>query len=301
MTEATENELYQFTHASTSYVLKCYKVSGNYNSSRIKEHAEYESAFAELLSDSEVQTTRLIKSKAEEKVTTVNEIPAILYTYEEGRIFKYPDPLFPIIEATQVLSELHKLQLTRPLQLSEAFSFDDVFNIWHSEFYRFMYEMANRDREISKAFSKLKKIYKDLKKLYRKIKTNKKIPWLHNHGDVTPRNFVIRDNTAILIDFQNAFYGPRILDIIDGAYEFSFGGKPPGQDDFGRFDEFINTYKSHTKLTQDELSLLDDSIQVCGVIKFIKEVRMIKDSTDKNNLRRLRALSVSKFLINRYL
>jgi len=301
MTEATENELYKLTFNNKDYVLKVYKVSGNYNSKRISEHADYEAELVANLSDTNVKLANIFPDKNDTYVNTINGYPAILYSYEDGRIYKYPDPNFPIVEATQVLANLHNLQISKPFKLNHSFSFDDVFNIWHSEFYRFMYEMADRDKDISQAFSKLKKMYNELKGLYQNIKTDKNIPWLHNHGDVTPRNFVIRDNSAILIDFQNAFFGPRLLDVIDGAYEFSFGGKPPGKDDFNRFDEFINTYKSKTDLTNDELSILDDTIKVCGVIKFIKEVRMIKESKKQNNLRRLRALSVSKFLINRFL
>ncbi len=89
------------------------------------------SSFVEAITDSSVKLAHLIPAKDNQLVTDVNQLPAILYSYEEGQIFKYPNPTFPIIEATQVLAELHKFQLSKPLQLSEEFSFDDVFNIWH--------------------------------------------------------------------------------------------------------------------------------------------------------------------------
>lgn len=298
MKEATENELYHFDADKNTYVLKCYKVSGNYNSSRILEHAEYEAGFVSLI-EKHIDTAHLVKDNSNHSLIDFNGTPAILYTYEPGRIYKYPDPLFPIDEATRVLAELHKLQFDQELSLPKNFSYDDVYQIWYPEFNRFLKETLN-DGELAHDFSKLKEIYKNMAYYYKNVTENKKIPWIHNHGDVTPRNFIIRDAKAILIDFQNAFFGPRILDIIDGAYEFSFGGKPPGKDDFRRFDEFINTYQKYSPLKDEEKKVLKDAVVVSGIIKFLKEVRMIKGSTNKKNSRRLRALSVSQFLLDYY-
>ncbi|MFK5895235.1 MAG: phosphotransferase [Pseudomonadota bacterium] len=304
MMAATENNLYQFNHLNQPYILKCYKVSGNYSSKRLMEHAEYEQILIECLSASHVKTAKLIKNTQGKGVICIGKYPAILYTFVPGRIFKYPDPIYPIKEATEALAIFHDEQLSKPLlstkALTQAFSFDDVFDIWHPVFYRFMDESSS-DKELLSAFNKLENIYQKHKKLYKQITENPHILNLHNHGDVTPRNFVITDGYAVLIDFQNAFYGPRLLDVVDGAYEFSFGGKSPGRDDFNRFGQFIDKYQSYSPFSKTELALLDDTIKVCGVIKFIKEVRMIKGSAKQNNLRRLRALSVSQFLITEYL
>jgi len=297
---ATENELYYLSDNNRSYVLKCYKVSGNYKSSQLLQHAKYETDLIDALSQCKANTPALIRSKDNYGVINIGDTPAILYTYALGRIFKTPDPAYPIAEATQALAIFHTEQMLKPLNLNQRFKFYDVYKIWHPEFYRFMKESA-ADEELSLAFTELKTIYINLHQFHNKIESNKQIPYLHNHGDVTPRNFVISQNKASLIDFQNSFYGPRLFDVIDGAYEFSFGGKPPAKNDFSRFDQFIKSYKINSLLLESELNVLDDMIKVVGIIKFIKETRMIKSSTNKNNLRRLRALSISEFLIERYL
>ncbi len=280
-------------------MLKVYKVSGNYKSRRLLEHTEYEAAFIKKLMHADLKLAHIRANQQNKQVVLLDKFPVVLYHFEQGRIFKYPNPQYPISQATQTLSQLHQIQLNQAFKLSQAFSFDDVFNLWYPEFYRFKAEVK-LDVALTDDFERLDFVYQQLADLYKKIKSNQLIPCIHNHGDVTPRNFVIENDAAIVIDFQNAFYGPRVLDVIDGAYEFSFGGKPPGVDDFSRFNAFITAYQQHSELNIHELAILNDVIKVCGVIKFVKEVRMIKGATNKNNLRRTRALSLSQFLIKRY-
>ncbi|MBF0275139.1 MAG: phosphotransferase, partial [Nitrospinae bacterium] len=299
LTEATENDIYRFSLKDKRYILKCYKVSGNYSSSRLIEHAHYETDFISAINKTNILTAELLKTKSGNAVVEINGFAAILYSYVEGRIYKYPDPQFPILEAVEVLSNLHRWQLKQELTLAKNFSFDEVMDIWFKEYERFAKELAY-DEELTDVFNRLRPMHKGLKSAYKRLKTLKGIPWIHTHGDVTPRNFVIKDGKASLIDFQNAFYGPRLIDVIDGAYEFSFGGKHPGKDDFSRFDVFLENYRIRTALKDVEKKCLDDVTKILGIIKFTKETRMIKGDKKPSNHRRKRALSVAHFLIGRF-
>lgn len=296
---ASENGLYHVHHKQKDYVLKIFKVSGNYSSSRLLEHCQYEAKFITSLIKQGVYTPSIVADAEHQLVSQIKGVPCMLYTLQQGKVYKRPEPDFPIEEATYLLARLHTVQTELPILESSGFSFDDVFNLWFPVFQRFR-QLTQKDAELQHCFNQLEAVYLRLPNYYERIMENTTIPRINNHGDINPRNFVIENHQASIVDFQNAFFGPRLFDIVDGAFEFSFGGKPPAQDDFSRFESFLSQYQIHSPLSYEEINLLDDVIKCYGIIKFIKEVRMIKGSDNPHNLRRIRALNLAEFLIDRY-
>lgn len=104
-------------------------------------------------------------------------------------------------------------------------------------------------------------------------------------------------SNTLLFDFNNAFYGPRLVDLIDGAFEFSLAEKYIHLADFARFDALIGHYTAHAPLTADETATLAQWIEWIGVIKFTKEVRVLLQRNGSDDLRRRRALAIAGHLL----
>ncbi len=292
---ATENELYGVKSGKLDAVLKVYKVSGNYSSKRMAEHAEYECEIISAAEDRGVPTASVIHTIDGKSVFEIDGHAAVMFRKLNG--IEGGEPDFPVVETAKALARFHEAQINNPINIKSAFSFDQVFDLWRVEFHRFADE-SKHDEKLSESFSKLDKIYNDLEKTYTNLTKKKKIVWLHNHGDVTPRNVFLNDGVTYLFDFQNAFYGPRLFDIVEGGIEFSWGAKDAKYNDFKRFNQFVSCYRKEAKLSVAEERSLEAATKILGIIKFIKEVRMIKGAKDDNNLRRLRALDLAGFLLS---
>ena len=292
----TENELYEVEVNGERAILKVYKVSGNYSSSRLAEHTEYECEVINAIGDRGVPTAPIIRTGDGKNMIEINDDAAVLFKKLEG--IEGGEPNYPVEESAKELALFHQAQMKKPLKIDTEFSFDQVFDLWRVEFHRFRDE-STHDEELSQAFAKLEETYKDIEKIYADLTAKKEIVWLHNHGDMTPRNVILNDGKAYLFDFQNAFYGPRLFDLVEGGIEFSWGSKNAKFNDFQRFDQFVKCYTDETKLSATEKKGLESAIKVLGLIKFVKEVRMIKGAENKNNLRRLRALDLAAFMEKR--
>ncbi|OFX13891.1 MAG: hypothetical protein A2516_06800 [Alphaproteobacteria bacterium RIFOXYD12_FULL_60_8] len=294
---ATENEIYAVDVAGRAEILKVYKVSGNYNSSKLAEHTAYECALVKAVEGQGVAPASVRETKDGRGVFEIDGAPAVLFERLEGEEVAGPET-YPLVETAKALAHFHDVQIKHPLPLSKAFSFDHTFDIWHVEFHRFAKESA-QDAELTECFQRLEPTYGRMKDIYKRMTAQKKIAWVHNHGDVQPRNVIVKDGKPTLFDLQNAFYGPRLFDLMDGAVEFSWGFKNPDHDDFSRFNRFVAAYEEATPLSAAEKKALDDALRIIGTIKFIKEVRMIKGDTNKNNLRRRRGLDLARFMLER--
>jgi len=293
---ATENELYRFQLDNELWVLKLHKVAGNYSSSRLEEHVQYEADILNKLQDRNIVLPRTLKSSTNEDYIMIEANVAMVYSYLQGKLYTYPDPDYPIFAAASALASFHNAQIERDLNIATGFSFDHIFNMWYPQFFRYAKEIKG-DKELSEIYKKLEISYKNLKAIYMGLKNNKALIWLHNHGDLNPRNFIFSEQQSGLFDFQNAFYGPRLFDLVDASIEFCFGGKYVERDDFSRFVQFKSSYIETSKLNEEEELVFDDVVNTLGIIKFIKEVRMIKGAQQEDNLRRLRAMALGQFLL----
>lgn len=292
----TENDLYGALVRGEDAILKVYKVSGNYSSSRLAEHAAYEYALIKAVENGGVATAAVIETTGGNGVFEVEGHPAILFHRLEGQEVVEND--YPTRESAEALARFHAVQMESPVDLSQDFSFDGVFDLWRVEFHRFAGEVTH-DEELTAAFKALEGTYDDLEQIYKTVTGRKDIAWVHNHGDVQPRNVIMKDGTAQLFDFQNAFFGPRLFDLVEGGIEFSWGFKHAKFNNFNHFDRFVEGYVEHSPLSEAEHACLNDAIRILGLIKFIKEVRMIKGATNPDNLRRLRALDLARFMESR--
>ncbi|MDP2829174.1 MAG: phosphotransferase [Sulfuricellaceae bacterium] len=293
MTVSTQNELYRVAAENKNHILKLFKVSGNYNRSRITEHTEYEVKLIKQLQERGVPTAGVIPMQ-EGTVARISGFPALLFERLPGTVCGRPE--YPMDKIGAALAEIHHVQMERPLDLPKSFSFEDICGIWLPTFHDYALKQSH-SAPVAEAFAKLTPIVRMHKRPKDRAALLSRSISVHNHGDVTPKNVIIdADGNVRFFDFNNAFFGPRLADILDGAFEFSLAEKYIDAADFARFDDFIKHYTSHYPLTSSEYKDLSLWIGLMGVIKFTKEVRVLLDS-ESDGLRKRRALAIAEFVL----
>jgi len=295
MKVSTENALYKVFAGEHDYILKLFKVSGNYNSKRIAEHTAYEEQLINRLKARAISTAGVIPV-AQEKDASIEGFSALLFERIPGVVQQRPEYLLEKIGAA--LAKIHRAQMEHPLDLAGNFTFDEICMIWLPQFHKYFGNPAHSP-EIAQAFTGLAPLVERCNPgEYRKVIYGRSTA-VHNHGDVTPKNVIVGEHgEACFFDFNNAFYGPRMADVLDGAFEFSLAEKYIHLADFARFDAFIKHYAAESPLSAEELEDLPKWTALIGVIKFTKEIRVLLERP-KENLRKQRALALAKFILSR--
>lgn len=295
MNVSTRNAVFAVHAADKSCVLKLFKVSGNYRSSRVAEHVAYEEKLVNQLRKRGIPTAEIYPAKAKAD-TTIEGFPTLLFERMPGEAQKRPE--YPMEGICAALAQIHAVQLKRPLNLEKAFSFDDTCMIWLPAFEDYL-KNTKHGPEITQAFAGLAPIATPYFPGETRAALFARSPSVHNHGDVTPKNvFPGKSDRSRFFDFNNAFYGPRMSDIVDGALEFSLAEKYIHLADFSRFERFISHYSENSALTVEEQADLPKWTDLIGIIKFTKEVRVVIERPTEN-LRRKRALAIAEFLLSR--
>lgn len=295
MKVSTENALFKIFTDDDAYILKLFKVSGNYHRSRVAEHTAYEESLIVALKSRGIPTAGVIATRAAAD-TSVEGFPALLFERIPGAVQQRPE--YPLAEVGAALAAIHGVQMEHPLALETRFSFDDTCLIWLPAF-ETQARRPDLEDEIARAFAALAPLAARCFPGENRATWFARSPSVHNHGDVTPKNFIVgAAGEARFFDFNNAFYGPRMADIVDGAFEFSLAEKYIHLADFGRFDALVEHYSAANPLTAAERDDLPAWITLMGVIKFAKEVRVFLERP-KENLRRKRALAIADFVVKR--
>lgn len=298
MKVSTENDIFLVVAGGKDYILKLFKVSGNYHKSHLAGHVGYEQELIEQLRSRNFKTPAVLKSVKGGDMK-IDGFPMLLFERQKGRIEKRPEYL--IEKIAQALAEMHLTQIENPLKISSNFVFDDVCMIWLPVFAQYV-TGGSELKEVARALKVLDPIAEPLHRGENRGPMYLRSPFVHCHGDVAPKNVILdAENGVHFIDFNNAFFGPRIADVLDGAYEFSLAEKYIDLADFDRFDLFMDSYRSVACLSAGELEDLPRWVDLIGIIKFTKELRVAMDPVQKRpvNLRTKRALAIAKFLEDR--
>lgn len=283
----TQNKLYAFSASQQDYVLKLHQVAGNFGWDRIAEHTLYEFDLLTALKTRGLSVPAILSTRG----AIVDGLPAIVFEKISGSIFNQPP--FPLSDIAKTLATFHQAQLGNPLAIPSTFLFEQVWKIWTKSFYKHLKHsslsatLANQQEKLS--------VFAD------RLIANKPeqglfvtSPNLHVHGDVTPRNF-IQGAGIFIFDFNNAYFGPRIVDVLDGAFEFSLSSQQLRIDDF---DSFIERYREFAALDSSEQNFITDWILVVGIIKFAKEIKMIVENNNKSS-RENRALQIADCIFSK--
>lgn len=295
MKVSTENAIFKVFAEEGDYILKLFKVSGNYHRDRVAEHTAYEAQLIAQLKARGIPTAGVIPAR-QTGDANIEGFPALLFERIPGAVQQRPE--YPLAEVGAALAAIHRVQSENPLDLEIGFGFDDTCMIWLPAF-ETQSNQPNLGTEIAQAFAALVPLAARCLPGENRAVWFARSPAVHCHGDVTPKNFIVgQAGEARFFDFNNAFFGPRMADLIDGAFEFSLAEKYIHLADFGRFDALIEHYSAAYPLTAAEKEDLPAWITLIGVIKFAKEVRVMLERP-KENLRRKRALAIADFVVKR--
>lgn len=295
MNVATENALYKVFSGERDYVLKLFKVSGNYKRNRIAEHTVYEEKLITQLKQRGILTAGII-AVSQRKDAAIEGYPALLFERIYGAAQLRPE--YPLDKTCAALAKIHHVQIARPLDLIKDFSFEDICSIWLPLFKVYL-DDSTHNLEIAEALVKFVPSHERCNSAKYRAELYASSPFVHNHGDVTPKNVITdKQGRAIFFDFNNAYYGPRMADVIDGAFEFSLAEQYIHLADFSRFDAFISQYADCDPLTADEIKTLLQWIELIGLIKFTREIRTLLEHP-ADELRKKRALAIAKFVQSR--
>lgn len=293
MAVSTENRLYAVRAESRSWVLKLLKVSGNYRSARVPEHAFYEERLVGQLLARGIPTAAIRGARGGER--TIEGHPALLFERIPGEPRKRPE--YAIERVAAALAHVHAVQMERPLDLDTAFSYDDACMIWLPAFEGYL-ARADLPAEVARAAAALAPVAKAFFPGEARAALFARSHAVHCHGDVTPKNvFSDVPGEARFFDFNNAFFGARMADLADGAFEFALAEKYIHLADFARYDAFVGHYAAASPLSATERDDLGRWRDLVGIIKFAKEVRVMLERP-KENLRRKRALAVAAYLLS---
>ena len=295
MKVSTENAIYKVFAGDNDYILKLFKVSGNYNRSRVAEHTAYEESLINQLKERTIQTAGVIPAR-EGVDSTIENFPALLFERIPGVVQQRPEYFLNSI--CTALAKIHRVQMERPLALPGDFTFDDICLIWLPLFQTYLQD-SRLPQEIAKAFADTAPLAERFSPGEYRAAMYGRSHAVHNHGDVTPKNVIVTEQgESYFFDLNNAFWGPRMVDIVDGAFEFSLAEKYVHLADFNRFDAFIAHYAESNPLSTKERKDLPKWIELIGIIKFIKEVRVLLERPTEE-LRKKRAMAISEFVLSR--
>jgi len=295
MKVSTENAIFKVFADNQSLILKLFKVSGNYSGSRVSEHTVYEEKLVSALKERAIPTAGIIHAPAGID-TTIEGFSALLFERIPGRVEQRPE--YPLDKICSAFAEIHRVQMERPLELDAKFYFDDACMIWLPTFDKYL-NSSQQPPEIAKALADLAPLAARWHPGENRDVLFSRSRIVHCHGDVTPKNVIVGESgEPRFFDFNNAFLGPRMVDVVDGAFEFSLAEKYIHLADFARFDSFIAHYSEHDPLTSEEMQDLPLWISLIGIIKFTKEVRVLLERPHES-LRRKRALAIAEFTLTR--
>jgi len=295
MKVSTENAIYKVFADAHEYIFKLFKVAGNYHRSRVAEHTIYEAELITQLIERGIPTAKVMHPAAGAD-SSVESLPALLFERIPGVVQQRPE--YPLDRICAALADIHRVQVEQPLLLTPEFHFDDACMIWLPLFDDYLNNRSH-DPEISQVFNALAPLAAPCHPGENRTNWFARSAAVHNHGDVTPKNVIATDSgPARFFDFNNAFFGPRMADLIDGAFEFSLAEKYIHLSDFSRFDTFIAHYSAHFPLNTEETEDMPHWIALIGTIKFTKEIRVMLERP-KEVLRRKRALAIANFLVSR--
>ena len=289
------NRLYKVFSQGRVLVLKVFRVSGNYSSSRIEEHAAYESALIADLRARGVPTAAVVLPVLPE-AWHIDGAPTMLYEWLPGELRKKPE--YPVEDVAASLARLHAAQKGPASGLSEAFRFDETCMIWLPAFERYR-TMQWDDAEIASAIAGLSVVAAWHHAGENRDMLYARSPSVHCHGDVTPKNVILGSEGPGFFDFNNAFFGPRMADVIDGAFEFSLAEQYFHLADFRRFDAFVSSYSAAAPANEAETQDLGRWIELIGIIKFAKELRVMLQKPSNESLRRSRALAIAAWVLGK--
>ncbi len=173
-----------------------------------------------------------------------------------------------VAAAGHMLAQVHRALLPE-VATTEAYRFTESLDFWLADCAKLPLRFSD-DPEFHARFSELQP---GIVAARERIESDRNIPWVHCHGDVTPRNVMFVDGQAILYDFQAAHFAPRIADVAEAALEFAFVDQE-SRIDRTLCDAFVAAAEEIHPLSKAERRLLPSMMFLHAAIKLGRLLRM---------------------------
>jgi Ser/Thr protein kinase RdoA (MazF antagonist) len=175
----------------------------------------------------------------------------------------------PQIEgAARALASLHQA-LPASVATTEAYRLRESLDFWLGD----LASLPSRFSEDAGLRERLAALAPRIGPARSLVEQDPTIPWIHCHGDVTPRNVMFVRGNALFYDFQAALYAPRITDIAEGALEFAFQNQGACIQR-GSCDTFLSAYEAVCPLVPAEKDLLPTMMFLHAAVKLGRLMRM---------------------------
>lgn len=263
----SHNNIFKVDAGATSYVVKIFS---NINFTPVRpggksDHIQYEAEILDRLEQCGVPVIGILHDKNDHAINTVDSRKAMVFRYVEGGYFNNSDK--QITCSAGILAKAHQCLPEQALSTSD-FDYQTYVTFWLGRL------AALRDTE---RFIECIPDRSGFLEIGRKVEdwighadTRRNIAWVHGHGDVHPRNYIYRDESALLFDFQAARLMPRLADIADGLVEFGIFNDSVEAE---RMKSFLAGYETEYPLTGTEKERLNEFLLAdC----FIKAVSMLQ-------------------------
>ncbi len=263
------NEVFRAASANQEYIVKVMKgaeftppTEGHRGT-----HLLYEADLLQALDDSKAPAITPRRGKNGRLYQPIGEYNCMLFD------FVHADTVGELSAAHVAAAARTVAQVNRALQpavaSTEAYRFAESLDFWLNDFSSLPARFTE-DEELRQKFDSLTTAIESARK---RIQSATRIPWIHCHGDVTPRNMMFVKGKALLYDFQAAHFAPRIADVAEGALEFAFRDKLSVVDTILR-DTFVAAYNSEYPLSRAERSLLPAMMFLHAAVKLGRLLRM---------------------------
>lgn len=289
--ENSASRLYSVDSAECRAILKISTESGTYHRSRLRAHARYEAELIVGLRARGIDTPAVIPAR-DGLTVEVGAHEGILFERFAGQPLEKPE--YPVDAAARALAAIHAVQVKSPLTVDRSFHFEDHCRIWLPHF-----ELSRRHADLPAELQLACDVFAPLADRYRVDQVGARLlmqgAHVHCHGDVKPRNvFYPGAGRVVFFDFDNAMYGPRLSDVMDGAINFALAEQYIEQADFSRCDAFIVAYCEHARLSCEEHAALSQWLDFSALLHFTREVTTWVQT--REDIRRRRALALASYI-----
>jgi len=250
---ASHNYVYKVITPEKNYVFKVYNKATSLQVGMVK----HEINLLNQLRSTGLELAYPVASLSGDYIGEFNGNESVLFDYIDGE-FSKKISISQAQQAGNLLARFHKDSSHLELDMNEKYSQNSIYNLWIDNALGFVKRgqmTCYSEQELG-----------DLKQILRGL--NEVESFLH--GDVAPKNFKFQADQCYLIDFEQLSYGLRIFDLIDGMIEFSI---QKNQCNKQLAMAFFNAYKQVFSLSESQLSLFNDALQILILAKITRLYR----------------------------
>ncbi|MBF0355658.1 MAG: phosphotransferase [Alphaproteobacteria bacterium] len=188
-----------------------------------------------------------------------------------------------LMSAASTVAQVNKA-LPKDAATTDSYRFKESLEFWLHD-YAALLPKFTEDVTLRQQFESL---IPKIEVTRQRLENASDIPWIHCHGDVTPRNIMFVKGEALLYDFQAARFSPRLEDVAEGGLEFAFIDKE-ARIDAAKSKTFIDAYEQEYPLSEAERALLPSMMFLHAAIKLGRLLRMQVVFGNKVNMNLVRA------------